>query len=282
MFTLTLHSLLTPLCGYLGAGVMGTTLGLIGGGGSILAVPLLVYLFGFSGSQATFSSLFVVGICAGAGAIPFARRRLVATQTAMLFFVPSLLGVLISRRALLPALPATVSIGNAVSISKDLLILCLFGGVMLAASGSMIRKTVPKQTSSSLHPTVALVKTLLTGVAVGITTGFVGAGGGFLIVPALVNGLSLSMERAVGTSLLIIALNSLLGFFSDWLTGATVPWASILPFTFFALVGILLGTALNRKIPVNKLKPAFGWFVLVLGAAMILKQIYELKISNLT
>jgi uncharacterized membrane protein YfcA len=259
--------------GFLGALGMGFSLGLLGGGGSLLAVPILVYFFGLSGTHATFSSLFVVGTCAAIGVIPFARRGLVNAKLAVLFFLPSVLGVLFARRIVLPAIPEVMEL-NGISFSKSLLILLVFGVVMLAASASMIRGTA-KQKAPSSEPS-SPVRTTMVGMIVGAITGLVGAGGGFLIVPALVNGMALSMEKAIGTSLLIIALNSLSGFSGDWLSGSTVDWSLILPFTGVALLGVIGGTYLNTKIPGKKLKPAFGWFVLMLGIGMILKQISEL------
>ncbi len=261
------------ILGFLGAAIMGLTLGLIGGGGSILAVPILVYLFGIPGAQATYYSLFVVGLCAAVGSVPYAKRGLVQLGTGLLFFFPSVAGVMISRRLLLPSIPPQLSVAG-VSLTKDALILGAFAVVMLAAAISMLRKKPPKaEADTEASP----FKTGVGGIAVGVVTGFVGAGGGFLIVPALVNGLSLPMEKAIGTSLLVIALNSLSGFAGDWLSGMPADWPLILPFSAAALVGIAAGTSLNRRVPAARLKPAFGWFVLILGTAMIVKQVLELQ-----
>lgn len=245
---------------------MGLTLGLIGGGGSILSVPILVYLFKVSGSSATYQSLFIVGVCAAVGVIPFARRKLVEFKTSLMFFFPAVIGVFFSRRIILPALPA----------NKDLIILMAFATVMLAASWSMIRKR-PAGNSKAKERRPARIA--LSGVSVGAITGFVGAGGGFLIVPALVNGVGLSMEKAVGTSLLIIAMNSLSGFAGDFIAGMPVDWNLILPFLGIALIGIFAGTYLNRFIPGAKLKTGFGWFVLTLGTFMIVKQLSQLAVN---
>lgn len=250
---------------------MGLTLGLMGGGGSILTVPILVYLFGIPGTRATYYSLFIVGVCAAMGVFPFFKRKQVEFKTGFLFFLPSVLGVFISRRLLLPALPNHFNI-IGLSFSKDILILILFAVVMISAAGSMLKK----KKLDSVSPKATLTRTAVNGILIGMTIGFVGAGGGFLIVPALVNGLSLSMEKAVGTSLLIIAMNSLLAFSGDWMSGASVPWDFISQFSAMALVGILLGTYLNRLIPGSKLKPAFGWFVLIMGTAIFIKQAFEL------
>lgn len=261
--------------GYLGALGMGLSLGLMGGGGSILAVPILVYLFRLPGTEATFGSLFVVGVSAALGVIPFARRGLVSAKLGLLFFFPSVLGVLFARRIALPAIPEVMSL-NGLTLSKSLFILTLFAIVMLAASASMIRSSAADKVNSESPSSPA--KTTFMGFVIGAITGLVGAGGGFLIVPALVNGMALSMERAVGTSLLIIALNSSLGFFADWASGSVVDWSIFAPFTGVALIGVLFGTLLNRRIPGERLKPAFGWFVLILGIGLIIKQISEISL----
>ncbi|MEW6057344.1 MAG: sulfite exporter TauE/SafE family protein [Bdellovibrionota bacterium] len=249
--------------GYFGAAVMGVTLGLLGGGGSILAVLIFAYLFNVSATAATYYSLFIVGVCSAIGVIPFAQRRLVEVKTALLFFVPAAIGVFFSRRIILPRLPE----------NKDMIILVAFAIVMLAASWSMIRKKAPAKIHMKKNH---LGRITLNGVGVGIATGFVGAGGGFLIVPALVNGIGLSMEKAVGTSLFIIALNSLSGFTGDLIAGIPVQWNLVLPFLCVALVGMVAGTHLNRFVSSIKLKSIFGWFVLTLGSLIIIKQFLEL------
>lgn len=262
--------------GNLSAILMGTVLGLIGGGGSILTVPILVYFFQFPGTAATYHSLFIVGVCAAIGVIPFSRRGLVRIRTALIFLLPAILGVRAARRWILPAIPNQLSLFS-IDLSKDLLILVAFAIVMVIASVAMIHGNsnreqtlpIPDQRDVRIH-------TGILGLGVGLLTGFVGAGGGFLIVPSLVHGLRLPIESAVGTSLLIIALNSLSGFLGDWLQGVPVHWKLILPFTTLAMGGIFLGTYLNRAIPATQLKRGFGWFVLVVGTFMLGQQILAL------
>ena len=258
-----------------GAGLMGITLGLIGGGGSILTVPLLVYGFAIPGASATLHSLFVVGTAAAAGAVPYAGRRGIDFESALLFYPASLVGVTLARRWALPSVPDTFDLAG-LSLSKDLLVLGLFAAVMIAASWSMLRKP---GSAESAPPQRSLRRIGMTGLGVGALTGFVGAGGGFLIVPALVNRLGLPMERAVGTSLLIIALNSLSGFSVDLLRGAAVRWDLLFLVTGAALIGIFAGTSLSKRIPGTRLKPAFGWFVLIMGSLMMFRQIHDI-ISN--
>lgn len=263
--------------GYLAAAGMGVTLGLLGGGGSILAVPILVYLLGVPGAQATYHSLFIVGLSAAVGAVVLARRGLVAARTGLRFFVPSVLGVWLARRVLLPAVPPRIELAGH-ALTKDILLLALFGAVMLAAAASMLRAKRPETGDIASGGGRSLgLATALAGAGVGLVTGFVGAGGGFLIVPALTNGLRLPMPRAVGTSLFVIALNSLSGFSFDLLAGQPTDWPLIARFSAAALAGIVGGTWLSQWIPGARLKPAFGWFVLIAGTAMIARQVIDLS-----
>lgn len=253
------------LIGFISIAVMGFTLGLMGAGGSILAVPILVYLFKLPAAEATFYSLFVVGLSAAIGATPFALQKRIKYKQALIFFVPSLVGVLAARRLLLPLLPE--------SNAKNLIILFSFALVMLAASLTMLFKKNPPPPLETKTP---FAKTLAGGFIIGTITGFVGVGGGFLIIPALVGSLNIPMSHAVGTSMLIIAINALFGFFSDWAAGTQVPWGFIAKLSIFSLIGIAAGTYANRLIPAAKLKIIFGWFVLILGSFILINQIVTL------
>jgi uncharacterized membrane protein YfcA len=259
------------ILGYFSAVLMGLVLGLIGGGGSILTVPILIYLFGIGAAVASRYSLLVVGVCSLIGSYSYFQRKLVDLRTALLFALPAFLGVALSRRILLPALPEAFRISHF-TISKDLLILMSFAAVMLLAALSMIRSRGQAANEQKLR--IPFVQILTQGFGVGAITGFVGAGGGFLIVPALVELLKLPMSRAVGTSLVIISANSLFGFFGDYLKGAPTEWGLLMPVLGFATIGIFLGTYLNRLIPNQKLKPLFGWFVLFMGGMIFLKELW--------
>lgn len=262
------------ILGSLSSILMGIVLGLIGGGGSILTVPILVYFFNFPGVVATYHSLFVVGICASVAVVPFSYRRLVEFKTAAVFLLPAGLGVRLARRLVLPMIPQELKF-YTLSFTKDLLILATFGLVMILAAWAMIRVQAKKNGDAKSKGLTFRIG--MNGLGVGFLTGFVGAGGGFLIVPSLVNGVGLPMEKAVGTSLFIIALNSLFGFFGDWVQGSSVQWNLILPFTGFSMTGILFGSYLNRFIPASRLKAVFGWFVLFVGSAMLFQQLMTLK-----
>ncbi len=246
-------------------------MGLIGGGGSILSVPVFVYLFGFETVTATSLSLFVVGITSLVGSLSYMREKSVDYKTALLFGIPSVLGVLFSRRLVVPNLPHFIINKWGISLTKDLFLLLLFAVLMLIASYKMIKKNqnLPQQKSENPNYTLLVSQ----GVLVGIVTGLIGAGGGFLIVPALVMLLGLDMKKAIGTSLFIIAINSLLGFLST-MKMAHSDWYFLLIFTSLSIFGILLGTTFSKKIDGKRLKPVFGWFILMMGIFIIIKEVF--------
>lgn len=245
-------------------------MGLIGGGGSILSVPVFAYLFKIDAVTATALSLFVVGATSSVGSISFIRQGHVNFTTAYRFGIPSILGILFSRRLVLPHLPEYIIHRWGITLTKDMFILILFAVLMLFSSIKMIQKKErvrkPRETETNYTLLVS------QGLLVGIVTGFIGAGGGFLIVPALVMLLGVSMREAVATSLFIISINSLIGFASS-LDKITVDWVFLLSFTALSIIGILIGVGLSKKIEGRKLKPIFGWFVLVMGFWIIVKEL---------
>lgn len=259
------------LLGYIGGVLMGVTLGLIGAGGSILTVPILVYLFGVTPSVATAYSLLIVGISAAIGSIAYLKNDETNFKTGVFFWLPSFFSVLATRRYLVPNLPEQIPLAAGFFIPKEALIMGTFAIIMLLASFSMIRPTA--RPGGNRHAGARAARIILYGLGIGAVTGFVGAGGGFLIVPALALLLGFPMKQAVGTSLLIITLNALFGFVSGLRTLPQVDWAFLAGFSAFSIVGIVLGNQLSRRIPGQKLKPLFGWFVLIMGSSILLGQI---------
>lgn len=255
------------MTGFIASIFIGISLGLIGGGGSILTVPTLVYLFNISPLQATAYSLFIVGITSMIGSLSYFKKGLIHLKSSIIFGIPSIIAVFLTRSYLLPAIPLKIfSIGDFVA-TKDILLLLFFAVLMIAASYSMIkRKQVPISEIQFNYPLI-----LFQGIFIGVITGLIGAGGGFLMIPALVNLLKLPMKTAVGTSLLLISLNSLTGFVFS-VPYLSIQWDFLLSITFIAIVGILIGSFLSTKIKGEKLKPIFGWFVLVMGIYIILKE----------
>ncbi len=260
---------------YIAAMLIGLSLGLIGAGGSILTVPVLVYLAHVEPVLATAYSLFVVGSTALVGGIQNASKKLVDFRTAMIFGIPSIIAVYLTRAFVMPWIPDELGIDGLFSVSKGVGLLVVFAILMVATSFSMIRGNGAKKDVAGVHTEkkehhYGLV--LLEGVGVGMLTGLVGAGGGFLIIPALVLLAGLEMKLAVGTSLFIIAMKSLIGFTGDIQSGMPIQWPFLLTFTAFSISGIFVGIWLHRFINGDKLKQGFGWFVLAMGIYMIIKE----------
>ena len=254
--------------GYISAILTGVSLGLIGGGGSILTVPVLVYLFNLSPTIATSYSLFIVGTSSLVGAYRNYRKVWTDIKTALLFGSSSIATVFLVRKIVVPSIPDILfNIGTA-QITKPAATMVLFAALMILASSSMIKSKAPVSNSAKPAPTYKL---LLYGVGIGALTGLLGAGGGFLIIPALVFFVGLDMKKAIGTSLLIIALNSLIGFTGD-IGQYNTDWKLLTTITSLAISGIFIGGYVGKSIPGNKLKKGFGWFVLIMGIYIIIKE----------
>lgn len=257
---------------YIASALIGISLGLIGGGGSILTMPVLVYLFGVSPLLATSYSLFIVGSTSLAGTVGNFRRGLVDFKTAFLFGSASISTVFFTRKLIIPMLPSTIlKVGNF-ELTENILMMVLFAVLMVAASIAMIRGAKEEAIAEVTKPKVNITKLLIYGISIGLATGFLGAGGGFLLIPTLVILVGLPMKEAVGTSLFIIALNSLIGFTGD-IGHFAIDWFFLVKITTVAIVGIVVGGILNKKIDGGRLKKGFGWFLLVMGCYIIVKEI---------
>ena len=255
---------------YISAIFVGVVLGLLGGGGSILTVPVLVYLMQIPAYQSTGYSLFVVGITSLIGSFNYMKQKLVDFKVAVIFSIPSFIGVLLTRKLVLPALPDALFTINSFSVTKNMLIMVLFSVLMLLASYSMIKKSNSAKEEKEQNKIYLIFKFFMVGVFLGL----VGAGGGFLIIPSLIFFAKLEMKQAVGTSLLIISVNSIIGFLGDLTTSLEIDWTLILTFTVLSIFGIFIGTYISKFIDGKKLKPAFGWFVLVMGIYIIAKELF--------
>ncbi len=257
--------------GFVSAIVIGLTLGLIGSGGSILTVPALVYLLGVAPVPATAYSLFVVGLTSLIGSLTYMKKELVSYKTAIVFSIPSFLAVFLTRKYIMPGIPDEISVISGIAFSKDIFVMIFFAILMIMASVSMIRKNKPEVKGK--EPTYNYPLIMVEGFVIGILTGLVGAGGGFLIIPALVLLAKLPMKIAVGTSLLIIAIKSLIGFLGDIGGQQVIEWSLLMEFSLFTVAGIFLGTYLSKFVSGGKLKPVFGWFVMIMGIYIIVKEI---------
>jgi uncharacterized membrane protein YfcA len=262
------------ILGYLLAVLVGVSLGLIGSGGSILTVPILVYVMGVNPILATAYSLFIVGSTALVGGVQSAFQKRADFKTVFIFGIPSIAAVYITRMWLVPLIPAELFTIGSLVITKSIGIMVLFAIVMILASISMIKpgKQADEQEEESMIYNYPMI--LLEGAVVGLLTGLVGAGGGFLIIPALVILARMPMKLAVGTSLFIIAAKSLIGFIGDLQGAQLIDWKLLGTFTGLAVFGIFIGIYLSKKISGDKLKKSFGWFVLVMGVYIFVKELF--------
>lgn len=259
------------ILGFVLAIVMGITLGLLGGGGSILSVPILVYIMGIEPVLGTAYSLFVVGASAVVGGWRKHTESLVDWKTGLIFATPSLIAVYLTRRLLVPAIPDILFSGESFAVTKDLAIMVFFGIIMLVAAYSMIKGRKENTSSEKKNYNYPLI--ILEGVLVGLITGLVGAGGGFLIVPALTLLVGLPIKKAIGTSLVIIAIKSLIGFVGDIGAGQNIDWLFLGSFTAFSISGMFIGIYLNKFFKATQLKKGFGWFVLAMAVFIIIKEL---------
>lgn len=259
---------------FVGAVLIGVILGLMGGGGSIITVPILVYLLGYSPVVATGYSLFVVGSTSLVGTVMYSKRGLVKLSAALIFGIPAAIAVFLTRQFIVPAIPEKLfSIGDFV-VTNNVFLMIIFATMMLFASVSMIRKKKAAAESETLeHIEMKPFSIVIQGLGVGLLTGLVGVGGGFLIVPALVLFSKLDMKTAVGTSLLIMSVNSLFGFIGDILN-REIDWSFLLIFTGLSILGIFAGNALSKKISGAKLKSGFGWLILLMGIYIFIKELF--------
>ena len=268
---------MAEILGYFGAIIIGMVLGLIGGGGSILTVPVLAYLMGINPVLATAYSLFIVGLTSAIGTIRNLRQGLVDVKTAAIFSIPAFTAVYATRKYIVPAIPDPIFTTESMSLSKSMGIMIFFAIIMLLASISMIStKSNDKQENNGLKNGFQFSRILLLlieGGVVGVLTGLVGAGGGFLIIPALVLLAKLPMKRAVATSLLIIAIKSLIGFIGD-VENMEIDWMFLLLFSSLSVIGIFVGTYYSKFITGKKLKTAFGWFVLFMAVYIFIKELF--------
>lgn len=258
------------ISGYIASILIGISLGLFGAGGTILTLPILVFLFEVNPFLATSYSLFIVAVTSLAGSISYHKNNLVDFKIGFTFALPSIISVLITRRFILPVIPEVPFTLESISFTRDMLILLFFSLLMIGAAYSIIKKNAGTQKieiNSGKN-----IKIILNGLFVGVVTGSVGAGGGFLIIPALVVIIGLPIKKAIGTSLLIITINSVTGFIIDFTGTQVIDYFLILKISFFAMSGTILGRMISNKIPADKLKPVFGFFILTIALYIIFKE----------
>lgn len=254
---------LFEILGYFGALAIGVILGLIGGGGSILAVPILAYLFLIEEKAATAYSLFIVGASALIGGIKQHKKGFVDWRTALVFGIPAIIGVSVIRKFVVPILPDVLFSINNFDFTRRMGMFGLFALLMFPAAFSMLKKKKEIKKTNKASYNYPLI--LIEGLIVGAITGLIGAGGGFLIIPALVILANVEMKVAIGTSLIIIAVKSLMGFFIGDALTMQIDWPFLLRFTALSFLGIFIGSYFSNFIDSKKLKVGFGYFIIVMA-----------------
>ena len=257
------------IIGYISAIIIGIILSLIGSGGSILTIPVLVYIFTIEPILATTYSLFIVGVTAFFGAIKNIKKGNIDFKIGLIFTLPSLLSIYFTRRFILPSLPQKIKIIDNFYYKTDELILIFLSIIMVFSAVSMIIKN-----KSIIKKEINYFIITIEGLIIGLVTGLIGAGGGFLIIPMLVLFGGLSMKKAIGTSLIIIFLKSLIGIIGDFQLSLNIDWPFLLSFSCFSLFGVLIGLYISKFISGEKLKKIFGYFVLSIAVFIFLKELY--------
>ncbi len=256
--------------GYIGAFFIGLILGLAGCGGSVLAVPILVYLIHLNPVTATAYSLFIVGVTSAFGTIENIKKGIVEIKAAILFAIPSVIAVFLTRKFIIPALPEVLFQLNGFTVTRDLFLMVLFALLMLGSGISMLRGDAEDKKMETTYPPILII---IISLLAGILIGLVGAGGGFLIIPALFYIGKMSIRKAIGTSLLIITLNSLVGFTGD-IGNIDIDWSFLIGFTAIAVAGIFIGLFLSKFVNEKQLKKGFGWFVLLMALIVFTKELF--------
>jgi uncharacterized membrane protein YfcA len=256
--------------GYTGAMLIGIVLGITGGGGSILTVPILVYVLSINPLLATAYSLFIVGTTSAFGTFQNFKKGLVAPKTAIQFAIPSVIGVYLTRKFIVHQLPEVLFYFGSLQLTRATFLMILFAVVMFMAAYSMLKPRKEMIEEKSKGIVVVSIQLFFVGILIGL----IGAGGGFLIIPALVKLAKLPMKKAIGTSLLIITINSLFGFVGDIETIA-IDWKFLIPFTAVSIIGIFIGLKIQHFIDEKLLKKIFGLFVLAMSLLILYKELFS-------
>lgn len=260
--------------GYIITVVVGITLGLLGSGGSILTVPNLVYLFELNPMQATSYSLFIIGITSIIGTFPKIKNKLVNYRIAIIFGIPSMLSMFATRRLIMPQLPSTFQLPIIGEVEKDFVLMVAFAIVMILAAYSMITNKQKDCIDCGKKMEKNTLLLVVQGAIIGMISGVFGAGGGFLIIPGLVIFAKVPMKNAVATSLFLVAINSLVGFGSDYQQFSTLNWNLLIVLTILSILGIIIGNSISKFISSEKLKPAFGYFILVIAGLILVQELF--------
>jgi len=249
---------------------IGLSLGLIGAGGSILTIPVFVYILKKDPVSSSVYSMFVVGISSMAGSIQSIFNKLVDFKDLVSFGIPSVIVVFIARKTIFPLIPDELFSIGSFTLSKSMLFMLCLSSLMFLAARRMLNPTIKAHPLGHEDRPVT-ISLLLRGLVVGMVTGLLGIGGGFLIVPALYVLVNLPVKKAIGTALLIITINSLFSFLNSY-ESTEIEWLLLIKFSMGAVLGIIIGTKLSKKIPGDYLKKAFGWIILGMSFYIVYKE----------
>ena len=262
--------------GFICAALVGISLGVLGSGGSILTLPIMVYLMHVNPVEATGLSLFIVGITSATGGLTYVQKKLVDLRTAFIFAIPSIVAVFITRKFLLTRIPDTIFQGHSFLLTKDLLVLIAFALLMMIVGYSMISNADKQEPEIAKCREYNYRWLAAIGLLSGILTGLLGVGGGFIIIPALVLFAKIPVRMSVGTSLLIIAFNSLAGFIEEVMTRQSlINYRFLFLFALCSVAGVFIGFKISMWLKAAQLKKIFGWFIIAMGVLMFVKEIFS-------
>jgi len=261
--------------GFICAALVGISLGILGSGGSILTLPIMVYLMNINPVEATGLSLFIVGVTSATGGITYVQKKLVDLRTAVIFAIPSILSVFVTRKFLVPLIPDPVFSGVSFLLTKDLLILLSFAILMVFVGYNMISNANKKEPDIKECREYNYPWLVTIGLVSGILTGLLGVGGGFIIIPALVLFAKIPVRMSVGTSLLIIAFNSFAGFIEEVMVRhSVINYRFLFLFALCSVAGIFIGFRISMRLKPAELKKIFGWFIILMGTCMFVKEFF--------
>jgi uncharacterized membrane protein YfcA len=261
--------------GFICAALVGISLGILGSGGSILTLPIMVYLMHINPVDATGLSLFIVGVTSATGGITYVQKKLVDIRTAVIFAIPSIISVFITRKFLVGLIPDPVFRGTSFLLTKDLMILLSFAILMIFVGYNMITSADKKEPDIKECKEYNYPWLVAIGLVSGILTGLLGVGGGFIIIPALVLFAKIPVRMSVGTSLLIIAFNSFAGFIEEVMARhALINYRFLFLFALCSVAGIYIGFRISMHLKPAELKKIFGWFIILMGTCMFVKEFF--------
>lgn len=256
---------MNEILGYFLILIVGITLGMMGSGGSILTVPTLVYTLGIAPSDATTYSLFLIGMTSIFASYTKFKNKEIDFGLVLRFGLPSMVSIFLTRSFILPLIPEFIEIPFLGEISTDTLLMMLFSVVMVAAGWNMMRKKSDNEVVDEMKKSNGSLGLILLAISIGFLSGILGAGGGFLIIPSLMIFAKVSLRKAIAASIVIVMLNSLIGFAGDYQQFSTLNYQILGFLLIFSVVGVFLGNYWGKKIQTQTLQRGFGYFVLALG-----------------